>query len=142
VYPYLTIEYKGVIPRQLRSKIGNHIFGCEVCQSVCPYNQRILAVDPGILSPLLEPKVDLLREIGISAREYAEKFARTPILRANWESYRRNVIIAMETAARTSTCLSLRKSCLAIPPAFAAACRLGYWQNRWKKLNSNPEKCT
>jgi epoxyqueuosine reductase len=62
---YLTIEHKGVIPRGMRAKMGNWVFGCDVCQNVCPWNKKIPAVETA--APILpiwqsNPQIDLLQD--------------------------------------------------------------------------------
>ena len=59
---YLTIELKGAMPRHLRPLVGNHIFGCDICQEVCPYNVKAQATAeaafgprPGLFAPQLIP---------------------------------------------------------------------------------------
>jgi len=93
---YLTIEHKGIIPRDLRSKIGNLIYGCDVCQSVCPYNKH-----PGIkyngfffnIDPVLSLHLDLNEEIVQTPEIFNKKFGTTPIQRIGYERYIRNIII-------------------------------------------------
>jgi epoxyqueuosine reductase len=93
---YLTIELKGAIPRELRAGMGTHIFGCDICQEVCPYNARCRASAdpafqprPGLHAPELLP---LLR---LTAQEFREAFRGSPILRAKRRGFLRNVCVAL-----------------------------------------------
>ncbi len=93
---YLTIELKGSMPRHLRPLIGNHIFGCDICQEVCPYNVKAQATAesafgarPGLHAPQLTPLLSL------SAAEFREKFRGSPILRAKRRGFLRNVAVAL-----------------------------------------------
>lgn len=87
---YLTIENKAEIPRDLRSKMGNWIFGCDICQQVCPWNHREnnLARPPAY-------STNLLSEFKLSVQEFNKKFGNTPILRAKRRGYLRNVAVAI-----------------------------------------------
>jgi len=94
---YLTIEYKGVIPLELRPKIGSWIFGCDLCQQVCPWNQRF-GSQPIDLSfnPFQDAqKPSLLQEISLTNPEFNEKFRHRAISRVGRDGYLRNVAIAL-----------------------------------------------
>ncbi|MFQ5600571.1 MAG: tRNA epoxyqueuosine(34) reductase QueG [Candidatus Krumholzibacteriia bacterium] len=93
---YITIELRGPIPRQLRPRIGNRIFGCDDCQDVCPWNRfaqatRVEGFEPrdGNLNPLL---VDLM---GLTRPEWNRRFKTTAIRRAHYEGFLRNVAVAL-----------------------------------------------
>ena len=94
---YLTIENRGSIPRELRSLIGNWVFGCDICQQICPWNKfaaqrdskTVLEYKPELAFP------DLLREIQITADEFKLKYQNTPILRAKHRGYLRNIVVAL-----------------------------------------------
>lgn len=93
---YLTIELRAPIPRSLRPLIGNRIFGCDDCQDVCPWNRfaqstRVEGFAPraGNLNP---PLVDLL---GITKSEWNRRFKKTPVRRAHYAGFLRNVAVAL-----------------------------------------------
>jgi epoxyqueuosine reductase len=94
---YLTIENKGVIPLNLRPLMSNWIFGCDICQLVCPWNQRFTR--PAILSdfsphPGFEHP-NLLEEILLTSQEFNQKFNNSPIRRTRRVGYLRNVSVAL-----------------------------------------------
>jgi epoxyqueuosine reductase len=111
---YLTIELRGSIPEEFRVPMGHHVFGCDICQDVCPWNQRApfavfqefqpraLAV-PQIVrmqsfpSPedesLFFPKLEWLA--GLSEAEFREVFRDSPIKRTKWRGLVRNACIAL-----------------------------------------------
>jgi epoxyqueuosine reductase len=93
---YLTIELKGAIPRHLRPLIGAHIFGCDICQDVCPYNtkapvteERAFAPREGLHAPALIPLLSL------SDDEFRRRFRGSPIRRAKRRGFLRNVAVAL-----------------------------------------------
>ncbi|HKT89548.1 MAG TPA: tRNA epoxyqueuosine(34) reductase QueG [Candidatus Sulfotelmatobacter sp.] len=93
---YLTIEKRGSIPEDLREGMGHHVYGCDICQDVCPWNRKAPVTSasefearPGLINPAL----DWLAEI--SAEEFREKFRGSPIRRAKHSGLRRNAVIAM-----------------------------------------------
>ena len=93
---YLTIELKGPIPRELRPLIGNHIFGCDVCQEVCPWNQKFgqLSAEPDF-APRSDPAPPLLELMALSDEEFRARFRGSPIKRAKRRGLLRNVAVAL-----------------------------------------------
>ena len=92
--PYFTIELRGTIPEQMRAAIGQHVFGCDICQDVCPWNRRApVAGEPSFEPRHFAPPLEELAEL--SAEEFRELFAASPIERAKYAGFLRNVAIAM-----------------------------------------------
>ena len=95
---YLTIEHREEIPLDLRSKMGDWIFGCDICQAVCPWNKPG-AESSDILEEFL-PKVellemDLINEMGLCQDEFSARFKGSPIKRTKRRGYLRNVAVAL-----------------------------------------------
>jgi len=96
---YLTIEHRGPIPHAFRPLLGQRIFGCDTCQSICPSNQK-----PQINTTLfdsdqlLDPHPDLLESFLLTESEFKTRYANTPVLRAKHQGFRRNVAIALGNA--------------------------------------------
>ena len=93
---YLTIEKRGPIPDELREGIGHQVFGCDICQDVCPWNRKAPATDVPEFQPregLVNPALAWLAEI--SQEEFREKFRGSPIKRAKRQGLRRNALIAI-----------------------------------------------
>jgi epoxyqueuosine reductase len=108
---YLTIELKGSIPIELRPLIGNRIFGCDICQDVCPWPTRFAAptkertfypIDLDRAAPKL---VDLAQ---LSEEDFKRHFAGIPILRAKRRGLLRNVAVALGNWASTEACETLK----------------------------------
>jgi epoxyqueuosine reductase len=90
---YLTIELKEEIPVALRDKIGNWVFGCDICQMVCPWNRFAEEGDPAFGDD--NPAEQLTGELSISAQEFNQRFKGTPVKRAKRRGYLRNVAVAL-----------------------------------------------
>jgi epoxyqueuosine reductase len=91
---YFTIELRGEIPEEARGGNGAHVFGCDICQDVCPWNRRApvtteVAFQPEHFAPPLE------RLAAVSEEEFRKWFAGTPVLRARYSGFLRNVAVAM-----------------------------------------------
>ncbi len=95
---YLTIELRGSIPIELRPLLGNRIFGCDICQDVCPWPTRFArptkerSFYPADLERAAPRLIDLAR---LSEDEFRQRFAGTPILRAKRRGLLRNVAVAL-----------------------------------------------
>jgi epoxyqueuosine reductase len=93
---YLTIELKGAIPRHLRPLVGNHVFGCDICQEVCPYNVKAEPTQEAAFYPregLYNP--DLPSLLALDETEFRRRFKGSPILRAKRRGFLRNVAVAL-----------------------------------------------
>ncbi len=93
---YLTIELKDKIPSELRHKIGNNIFGCDICQDVCPWNNKAETSSERSFRPregLYNP--DLLTLSRLSPEDFSKTFQGSPVKRAKRRGFLRNVLIAM-----------------------------------------------
>ncbi len=93
---YLTIEKRGSIPEELRAGISHHVFGCDICQDVCPWNRKA----PASAAPEFEPRSGLVNPAlawlaEMSAEEFREAFRGSPIRRTKHSGLRRNAAIAM-----------------------------------------------
>ncbi|HLG97447.1 MAG TPA: tRNA epoxyqueuosine(34) reductase QueG [Bryobacteraceae bacterium] len=92
--PYFTIELRGTVPEEMRSGIGQHVFGCDICQDVCPWNRRAPVAD----EPAFEPRhfAPALQDLAaMTEDEFREMFRASPIQRAKYSGFLRNVAIAM-----------------------------------------------
>jgi epoxyqueuosine reductase len=94
---YLTIEHKGPIPRALRPLIGTWIFGCDLCQEVCPVNRhREPANHPEFMPrPEVGSSPELIPLLDLTEAAFRERFRGSPIRRAKWAGLRRNVCVAL-----------------------------------------------
>jgi epoxyqueuosine reductase len=93
---YLTIEKRGDIPVEIREGMGRHVFGCDICQDVCPWNRKAPASTAAEVQPrerLVNPALDWLAEM--SAEKFRHTFRGSPIRRTKRSGLRRNAVVAM-----------------------------------------------
>lgn len=90
---YLTIELKDDIPLELRSKIGDWVFGCDICQQVCPWNRFAGEGDPAFDSKT--PPQTLTDGLSLTPQAFNQRFKRSPVKRAKRRGYLRNVAVAL-----------------------------------------------
>jgi epoxyqueuosine reductase len=110
---YLTIELREPIPEKLREPMGQHVFGCDICQDVCPWNRNAPVTQAMEFQPrsygnnaqttaeksgeagesLFQPRLEWLASI--SEQEFREMFAGSPVKRTKWKGLMRNACIAL-----------------------------------------------
>lgn len=97
---YLTIELKEQIPADLRGPVGDWVFGCDICQQVCPWNQRFAGKEgDAAFTPRLEAReVQLMDELRLTPHEFNLKFKTSPVRRVKRRGYLRNVAVALGNA--------------------------------------------
>jgi len=102
---YLTIENKGQVPPDLRPNLGTRIFGCDVCQTVCPWNRKTIIPSEQTLFPPLATfqSIQLTEEMQLDKDAFRSRFRHTPILRAKRRGYLRNVAVALGNLARSES---------------------------------------
>jgi epoxyqueuosine reductase len=134
---YLTIEKRGSIPEELRAPIGRQVFGCDICQEVCPWNQKAsrspaspdLTLPELIRPELINPALEWLA--ALTPEEFNHQFRGSPIKRTKRSGLRRNLAIAMGNSGEGKFLLQLENwaSGVAEDPVLAEAaawaiCRL------------------
>ena len=97
---YLTIEHKGPIAEELAEGMGRQVFGCDICQDVCPWNGKSLRNGPIIADSELEPRAELVNPAlewlgSLDEKSFEREFNGSPVRRAGFLGLRRNVAIAM-----------------------------------------------
>ena len=108
---YLTIEYDGSIPLELRKPMGNRVFGCDDCQLVCPWNRDAAISREDHFSPRHQLEDSELIEIfKWSKAEFEEKTAGSPIRRAGYEQWQRNLAIGLGNGSPTSEAINTLKN--------------------------------
>lgn len=96
---YFTIELRGAIPEEHRAGIGRHVFGCDICQDVCPWNRKAPVTDESAFQPR-RAAPPLASLAALTEQDFRREFAETPIARARYGGFLRNVAVAMGNARK------------------------------------------
>jgi epoxyqueuosine reductase len=119
---YLTIEKRGEIPENMHTGLGRHVFGCDICQDVCPWNRKAPATtvpEFQAREELVNPALAWLAEM--SAEDFRETFRGSPIRRAKRNGLRRNAILAMGNSGNRAFVPSLTTLTADEDPVIAAS---------------------
>jgi epoxyqueuosine reductase len=108
---YLTIELRGPMPEELRPQVSNWVFGCDICQEVCPWNRKA----PPSPEPAFQPRADLeainlIELLGLSEKEFRERFRGTALTRARRRGLLRNAAIALGNSGDPKALPALRRA--------------------------------
>ena len=124
---YLTIEKRGEIPPEFRSAVGHHVFGCDICQDVCPWNTKAGNAPPASADEfqpqeeLVHPELQWLAEM--TEENFRETFRGSPIKRTKYAGLRRNVAVAMGNSGNKEFIPQLRKMAADADPVVAEHAR-------------------
>jgi epoxyqueuosine reductase len=132
---YLTIEKKGVIAEELREPMGRQVFGCDICQDVCPWNRRApISAKEGMLArtQMLNPALEWLA--AMDGAEFKRWFKGSPVERTRRKRLLRNVAIAMGNSGERRFAAQLEAWALAEDPVLAEAAE--WATNRIRRLES------
>jgi epoxyqueuosine reductase len=121
---YFTIELRGAMGEEHRADIGRHVFGCDICQDVCPWNRRAPVTDDPAFAPRhFAPSLDRLAQLTEAA--FRAMFRGTPVTRARYTGFLRNVAVAMGNAGLTTFRAPLEKLAASEDPVVAEHARWG-----------------
>jgi len=128
---YLTIEHRGPIAPELMEGMGRQVFGCDICQDVCPWNRRA----PVSADPELTPRPELVNPAlnwlaAMNEAEFERQFNGLPVRRAGFEGLRRNVAIAMGNSGQRQFAPRLEEWAEAADEGLRAAARWAIHQLR------------
>jgi epoxyqueuosine reductase len=113
---YLTIELKGSIPIELRTLIGNRIFGCDDCLAVCPWNKFAKAAQSPELKARHDLKApDLIDLLKLDENQFKQKFENSPILRTKRRGLARNVCVALGNSGNKESIPALNEAAVNDP---------------------------
>lgn len=105
---YLTIELRGPIPTELRPQMGDWIFGCDICQDVCPWNRKPpVTHEPAFAG---EEYLNLVELLSLSAEDFQQRFRGSPLTRPKRSGLLRNAAIALGNSGDPSALPALRRA--------------------------------
>lgn len=134
---YLTIEHRGPIAPELMEGMGRQVFGCDICQDVCPWNRKAaLNLDPVRMDAELAARTELVNPAlewlaAMEEAEFEREFNGSPVRRAKFWGLRRNLAIAMGSSGRSEFAARLEKWSEAADEGLRSAARWAL-----QKLNS------
>ncbi len=107
---YLTIELKGAVPAELRRGVGDWLFGCDICQEVCPWNRKA----PASAEPAWRPRpelesVDPIELLGLSEEEFRRRFRGTALMRSKRRGLLRNAALVLGNVGDERALQALRR---------------------------------
>ena len=132
---YLTIELRGSIPDEQRRFIGGNVFGCDICQDVCPWNRRAaMTLDSSFRPREIVPPLERLANLTVD--EFRTLFRESPVARAKYSGFLRNVAVAMGNSGQPGFRPALERLLMHPDPIIAehASWALG-------QLERNPTAC-
>ncbi len=135
---YLTIEHKGAIDPELLEGMGRQVFGCDICQDVCPWNRKA----PAGGDPELEPRAELVNPplewlAGLDEAGWEQLFNGSPVRRAGFQGFRRNLAAAMGNSGQGHFGATLRDWAAAADEGVRAAAQ---WALEKLKMPEKPQE--
>ena len=125
---YLTIEHRDAIPVELRAGIGQWVFGCDVCQEVCPWNRKVARNCETTHGERVYEQIDLVDLLQMNEDEFRRRFRKSPFWRTRLRGMQRNAAIVLGNQGDRSALAALRNGTKLDDEMVAEACRWGVEQ--------------
>jgi epoxyqueuosine reductase len=107
---YWTIEHRGEIPEAFRSGISDWLFGCDACQTVCPWNRKPEPrIDPELSPDAWSDKIDCLFWLELDQQQFEERFRETPFWRSRLRGMQRNAMIVAANTGRKDAIAAIER---------------------------------
>jgi epoxyqueuosine reductase len=120
---YLTIELRGSIPLELRSGIGQWLFGCDICQDVCPWNHRATSTEEPAFQPTGDSNpIDLIGLFDLDDEGFRRRFRHTPLWRSRRRGILRNAAIVLGNQRAAAAVRALARGLNDDEPLVRGAC--------------------
>ena len=120
---YLTIELREAIPRELRGGVGDWLFGCDICQDVCPWNHRVPPTTEAAFEPCSDQNpISLCALFLMSEEAFRERFRKTPLWRSKRRGILRNAAIILGNQRAEAAVDALRLGLEDTEPLVRGAC--------------------
>jgi epoxyqueuosine reductase len=120
---YLTIELRTAVPLDLRPSIGDWLFGCDICQDVCPWNQRTAESNEAAFQPTTHSNpVSLMTLLGLDDEAFRRQFRHTPLWRARRRGVLRNAAIVLGNQRAAAALPALIRGLHDVEPLIRGAC--------------------
>lgn len=133
---YTTIELRDAIPPELRAAHGDWVFGCDVCQDVCPWNRKPAAVDEPEFAPAADMNpLDLAALFALDDDAFRRRFRGTPLWRTKRRGLLRNAAVALGNQRHAAACAALTRGLTDAEPLVREACA-------WALAQINGDDCT
>lgn len=108
---YWTIEHRGALPEAMRSELEGWLFGCDICQEVCPWNANVpIPGDSFAEIPAIRRKLTLAELLTMSREDYVRAFRHSAMKRAKRAGLQRNAALALSDDAGVETVAALQKA--------------------------------
>jgi epoxyqueuosine reductase len=121
---YLTIEHRGDVPEELRHGLGDWLFGCDVCQEVCPWNRKApLGMEPDLQARPELMQLDLIEILSLSEEAFRQRFRGTAIMRTKRKGLLRNAALVLGNRGDASALPALRRALQDPEPVVREAAR-------------------
>jgi epoxyqueuosine reductase len=121
---YLTIEHRGDVPVELRAGLSDWVFGCDVCQEVCPWNHKAPAgVEPALQARPDMERLDLIEVLDLSEKEFRRRFRGTALMRTKRRGLLRNAALVLGNAGEASALPALHRALKDTEPLIREAAR-------------------
>ena len=120
---YLTIELRDAVPEELRSVVGDWLFGCDICQDVCPWNHRAPATDESAFLPAADANpIDLIPLFDLDDEAFRRRFRNTPLWRPKRRGLLRNAALVLGNQRPPEAIPALLKGLSDVEPLVRGAC--------------------